>query len=72
MPDTVDIVVRSVWDDSRGHALSGILVEGRYRIEHVRDRTQIRSRVLRSIMEDIRKAGIHLARPSVQVSSSSA
>ena len=37
--DTAEIVVRSLWDDTGGHRLSGILLEGRYRIEDVRDRT---------------------------------
>ena len=30
LPDTTDIVVRSIWDDTHGHMLSGVLLEGRY------------------------------------------
>jgi small-conductance mechanosensitive channel len=64
---TVDLVVRSLWDDTRGHLLAGVLLEGRYRIEDVRDRTRIRSRVLVNILEDLREASIPLPAAAVQV-----
>ena len=68
MSDSVDMVVRSLWDDDGGHAMSGILIEGRYKLEDVRQRTQTRSRVLRSILKTLREAGVALAQPVVRVS----
>jgi len=64
---TPQIVVRSLWDDSRGHMLAGVLLEGRYRIEDVRDRTRIRSRVLVNLLADLREAGVPLPAPRVVV-----
>lgn len=57
------VVVRAVWDTRAGHLLAGVLLEGRYRIEDVRDRTRIRSTVLRNILADLKSAGIRLAAP---------
>ncbi|MDP7106371.1 MAG: mechanosensitive ion channel family protein, partial [Roseibacillus sp.] len=53
LPDSAEIVVRSLWDDNGGHMGSGILMEGRYHIEDVRNRTRIRSEVLKSINRDL-------------------
>jgi len=61
IPDTADIVVRGVWNDERGHDLSGILVEGRYFIENIRDRTRIRSQVLRSLISHFKDERISFA-----------
>lgn len=61
LPNTADIVIRGVWDDDGGHQLSGILVEGRYQIENIRDRTRIRSAVLKNLINSLREAGIHFA-----------
>ena len=67
LPDTADVIVRSLWDDEGGHMLSGILLEGRYRIQNVRDRSQIRSRVLKSITKACQEANIALASPRVRI-----
>jgi small-conductance mechanosensitive channel len=64
---TPQIVIRSLWDDARGHLLAGILVEGRYRIRDVRHRTRIRSRVLQNVLEGLRAEGIPLPAPRVRV-----
>jgi small-conductance mechanosensitive channel len=64
---TPQIVVRSLWDDSRGHLLAGVLLEGRYRIEDVRDRTRIRSGVLKNLLADLRTAEIPLPAPRVRI-----
>ena len=67
----VEVVVRSIWDQQRGVLLSGALLEGRYRIADVRERTRIRSDVLIAITEAMRTNGIafpatpvHLQQPS--------
>jgi len=67
LPDSAEIVVRSLWDDNGGHMGSGILMEGRYHIEDVRNRTKIRSEVLKSIKRDLAAAGISLASPRVRI-----
>ncbi len=67
LPDSAEIVVRSLWDDNGGHMGSGILMEGRYYIEDVRNRTRIRSEVLKSINRDLAAAGIALASPRVRI-----
>ena len=61
LPNTADIVVRGVWDDDGGHQLSGILLEGRYQIENIRDRTRIRSTVLKNLIAALREANIDFA-----------
>ena len=63
--DSADIVVRSVWDDDGGHSLGGILVEGRYRIADVRQRTRIRSRVLQSIVRRLNAGGVEFANQTI-------
>ncbi len=69
LPDTAEIVVRSLWDDTGGHMGSGILLEGRYRIEDVRNRTKIRSEVLKNIARALARENISLASPRVRVES---
>lgn len=49
--DTVTIVVRSLWDEESGALGSGVLLEGRYNIENVKDRTRIRSRILINLLK---------------------
>ncbi|MFP6876573.1 MAG: mechanosensitive ion channel family protein, partial [Roseibacillus sp.] len=66
LPETAEIVVRSLWDDTGGHMGSGILMEGRYRIADVRNRTKIRSEVLKNISKELKAAGISLASPRVR------
>lgn len=68
--DSTNIVVRSVWDDHGGHMQSGILLEGRYRIDDVRDRTRIRSDVLISLTKALREHDIALASPKVRIEGS--
>lgn len=67
LPDTADVIVRSLWDDSGGHMLSGVLFEGRYKILNVRDRSRIRSRVLMNIATACQEADVPLASPRVRV-----
>ncbi len=67
---TPQIVVRSLWDDRQGHMLAGVLVEGRYRIRDVRDRTRIRSAVLMNVLEDLRAADVPLPAPRVRIEGS--
>jgi small-conductance mechanosensitive channel len=67
LPGTAEIVVRSLWDDKGGHMGSGILMEGRYRIENVRNRTKIRSEVLKNISKQLKAEGIPLASPRVRI-----
>lgn len=65
--DSADIVVRSLWHDDGGHMNSGILVEGRYRIADIRERTRIRSQVLKNILFEFKQADISLASPTIKV-----
>ena len=67
LSDSAEVVVRSLWHDDGGHMNSGILVEGRYRIPDIRERTRIRSQVLKNILADFKQEGIQLASPSVKV-----
>lgn len=64
---TAEVVVRSVWDDARGHTAAGVLMEGRYRIHDVRERTRIRSRVLEAVLAGLREAGVPFPAPRVVV-----
>ncbi len=61
LPDTAQLVTRSLWDDNRGHLLSGILLEVRYRILDVRNRTAIRSDVLEKLLPALKANNIPLA-----------
>jgi len=61
IPDTAQLVTRSLWDDNRGHLLSGILLEVRYRIVDVRNRTAIRSTVLEKLLPALKANNIPLA-----------
>lgn len=67
LPDTAEIIVRSLWDETGGHMLSGVLLEGRYRIENVRDRSKIRSEVLKNVVAAMQEEEISLASPRVRV-----
>ncbi len=67
LPDTAQVVVRAMWDTTAGHLQSGILMEGRYRIADVRDRTRIRSGVIENLLHDLREAGVPLALPRVSL-----
>ncbi|MCK5810057.1 MAG: mechanosensitive ion channel family protein [Cocleimonas sp.] len=66
IPGTAQLVTRSLWDDTRGHLLSGILLELRYRIPDVRQRTGIRSIVLEKLLIAFRENDISLARQEIQ------
>jgi small-conductance mechanosensitive channel len=63
IPDTAQIVIRSLWDYEQGHMLSGVLVEARYRIEDVRNRTNTRSIVLQKILKTLNEHQIPIATP---------
>ena len=69
IPDTVQIVLRSIWDDSKGHLMSGVLLEGRYRIEDIRKRTSIRSEVLEKLLHNLQKNKIPLALCPIHITS---
>jgi small-conductance mechanosensitive channel len=67
IPDTAQVLVRSLWDDSRGHLLAGVLLEGRYRLEDVRARSRLRSVVLTNLLADLKQAEIPYPSPRVIV-----
>lgn len=67
LPDTAEVIVRSLWDEDGGHMQSGILLEGRYRIDDVRRRSKIRSLVLTNIAKACQREDIALASPRVRV-----
>ena len=67
--ETGQVLVRSLWDDERGHLLAGVLLEGRYRLKDVRARSRTRSVVLTNLMTDLRAANIPYPAPRVIVSS---
>jgi len=68
---SAELVTRALWDDSRGHTVAGVLLEGRYRIYDVADRTRIRSRVLESLLHDLREAQVPLPAARLHVEKSS-
>jgi len=67
IPESATIVVRSLWDDTQGHLMAGVLVEGRYRIEDVRKRTVVRSVVLEKLLSALQQNGIPMASQPVQI-----
>ncbi|MGC6426911.1 MAG: mechanosensitive ion channel family protein [Akkermansiaceae bacterium] len=67
LPESAEVIVRSLWDEGGGHMLSGILLEGRYRISDVRHRSKIRSVVLKNITKACQGENIALASPRVRV-----
>lgn len=68
---TTTVVVRSIWDDTQGHMLSGVLYEARYRLEDITTRTVLRSQVLESLIKTFRDNGIPMASlPVKQVAAS--
>lgn len=69
LSDTAEVVTRELWDTGRGHQTAGVLMELRYRIQDVRERTRIRSRVLEGILRRFRESGIEMAAPAVHVKS---
>ncbi len=69
---STQVVVRSLWDDRGGHQLAGVLVEARYRIDDVRRRTVIRSKVLSDILATLRENKVPLALPEVKINGDNA
>ncbi len=65
--DSVELLVRALWDQTGGHMHAGVLVEIRYLIAEVRHRTRIRSQALESLLSAYREAGVPLARPHLGV-----
>jgi len=63
---TVAVVVRSLWDEKAGHMTSGVLMEGRYQIANVRERTVIRSEVLKHVAQALRASEIPMAVPRIE------
>lgn len=64
---SAQLVTRSLWDDERGHLLSGVLVEARYKLADVRTRTPVRSAVLENLLSAFKAAEIDLAVARVEV-----
>ena len=59
--DTTPVVlVRSIWSDSLGVITPGVLLEGRYFLSDVRDRTNVRSLVLTELLTSLQLAEIPL------------
>ena len=58
---TTTVVIRSIWDDTQGHMLSGVLYEARYRLEDITQRTTLRSTVLESLIKTFQENGISMA-----------
>ena len=69
IPGTGTVVVRSLWDDTQGHLLAGVLIEARYRIEDIRKRTTIRSALLEKVLGVLQTNGIPLASQPIQITS---
>lgn len=67
--ETVEVLVRSLWDVNRGHMTSGVLMEGRYRIGDVRERTKVRAAVFEHVLRDFASHGIELGMPQVSIKS---
>ena len=63
------VIVRSIWDDARGLATAGVLLEGRYFLEDVRDRTKVRSILLKQIFDALRENGIPFPAPLLSIES---
>lgn len=59
--ETTTVVIRSLWDDDQGHLLSGVLYEARYRLEDVKTRTVLRSKVLTNLIKALKENGIKMA-----------
>ncbi len=66
LPNTAETLIRSV-DDSQGNMLTGILVEGRYRIKDIKKRTPIRSIVLQKVIEALLANNIPIATPKIRL-----
>ncbi len=58
---TTTVVIRSLWDDDQGHMLSGVLYEARYRLEDVKTRTVLRSKVLANLIKVLKENDIKMA-----------
>lgn len=56
------VLVRSIWDDSQGLRAPGVVLEGRYFLDDVRDRTKVRSIVLIEVLKALRENDIPLPR----------
>jgi len=67
IPGTGALLVRSLWDDSRGHLMSGVLLEARYRLEDVRKRSEVRSIVLERVLSTLQRNGVPFAAHPVLV-----
>lgn len=72
LPDSTDVIVRSIWDQSRGVLLAGALLEVRYRIADIRARSRIRSAVLVQIVAALKEAGVSMPSAAISVDSPSA
>ena len=66
LPNTAETLIRAV-DDSQGSMLTGILIEGRYRIADIKNRTPIRSVVLQKVLEELAAHNIPIATPLLRL-----
>ena len=66
LAESCTVIVRSL-DDSGGNMLTGVLMEARYRINNVRNRTMIRSEVLHKIIDQLRIHNIPIATPKIRL-----
>lgn len=58
------VLVRSIWDDSLGFITPGVLLEGRYFLSNVRDRTKVRSIVLKEVLKALLREGVPMPNPT--------
>jgi len=66
LAESCTVIVRSL-DDSGGNMLTGVLMEARYHINDVRNRTLIRSEVLHKIIDQLRIHNIPIATPKIRL-----
>lgn len=64
--DSGQVLLRGV-DDSSGRMLTGILVEARYHLADVRQRTVVRSEVLEALLDNLRHNHIPIATPKLRL-----
>ena len=64
-------VIRALSDDKAGHMVSGVLVEGRFKIKDIRKRTAVRSNALEKIHQNFKKNSIELSSHRISLNNTS-
>ncbi len=64
---TAEIVIRSLWDEEGGALGAGVLLEGRYKIEDIKERTRIRSRILAQLLKTFQENEIEFGHAIFEV-----